>query len=283
MDLFDSNFDGNVTPDEALNEFILMNQNLSEIEKSEREFDDDFDGFDEFDDDYIAIKNQNVTDNEAKTESKNEDEEAKPLSPNVFFSLKRKYSILTLAIICLAISGIIIMLGFTTMLKGNVLGAVIVAVGIFAGIGVFSANIKNNIAKTKKIDEQFYRFASTQDIKEYKRIKITRMIAWIIIFCTIALCVFSANYKRIERFFAQKTDYNYSSSYSTHYNYGIVTKSTTKPLDQSTKKHYSSYENKSSYDDLNAKDYHFAEDFYEDHYDDFADFEEAEDYFDENQ
>ena len=35
-------------------------------------------------------------------------------------------------------------------------------------------------------------------------------------------------------------------------------------------------------DEFNAKDYYQAEDFYEDHYDDFYDFEDAEDYYNEH-
>ena len=38
----------------------------------------------------------------------------------------------------------------------------------------------------------------------------------------------------------------------------------------------------SEYDEFNAKDYCQAEDFYEDHYDDFYDFEDAEDYYNEH-
>lgn len=38
----------------------------------------------------------------------------------------------------------------------------------------------------------------------------------------------------------------------------------------------------SEYDEFNAKDYYQAEDFYEDHYDDFCDFEDAEDYYNEH-
>ncbi len=35
-------------------------------------------------------------------------------------------------------------------------------------------------------------------------------------------------------------------------------------------------------DEYNAHDYYFPEDFYEDHYDDFFDYEDAEDYWEEN-
>ena len=35
-------------------------------------------------------------------------------------------------------------------------------------------------------------------------------------------------------------------------------------------------------DSYNVNDYYDAEDFYEDYYDDFYDYEDAEDYFDEN-
>lgn len=37
-----------------------------------------------------------------------------------------------------------------------------------------------------------------------------------------------------------------------------------------------------SYDKYNAKDYKFAEDFYDDHYDDFFDYEDAEDYYNDH-
>ena len=42
---------------------------------------------------------------------------------------------------------------------------------------------------------------------------------------------------------------------------------------------YKSRSNDDDYDEYNVKDYKFAEDFYDDHYEDFFDFDDAEDYF----
>ena len=59
-----------------------------------------------------------------------------------------------------------------------------------------------------------------------------------------------------------------------------------KPIYSGTRSGYSSSSNgkKKVYNDdsYNVNDYYDAEDFYEDYYDDFYDYEDAEDYFDEN-
>ncbi len=53
---------------------------------------------------------------------------------------------------------------------------------------------------------------------------------------------------------------------------------------KSSSSSFNSYKSPSKKDDdkYNAKDYKFAEDFYEDHYDDFLDFYDAENYFNEH-
>ena len=52
---------------------------------------------------------------------------------------------------------------------------------------------------------------------------------------------------------------------------------------KSTKSYYnSSSKSSSNDDDYNAKDYYSAEDFYDDHYDDFFDYYDAEDYYEEH-
>ncbi|MBQ0083538.1 MAG: hypothetical protein KBS52_02080 [Clostridiales bacterium] len=77
--------------------------------------------------------------------------------------------------------------------------------------------------------------------------------------------------KLVEESKAQHSD----SSASSQPSYSSSSSSTYKSKSYS----YKSRSNDDDYDEYNVKDYKFAEDFYDDHYEDFFDFEDAEDYF----
>ena len=109
----------------------------------------------------------------------------------------------------------------------------------------------------------------------------------IIVGIIIALLVFYIIGK-IGNSSSNNTSYKGSTSHSS---YSSMTSS--RPISSSktesshTQNSISGYSNRSrssssEYDEFNAKDYCQAEDFYEDHYDDFYDFEDAEDYYNEH-
>ena len=77
--------------------------------------------------------------------------------------------------------------------------------------------------------------------------------------------------KLVEESKAQHSD----SSASSRPSYSSSSSSTYKSKSYS----YKSRSNDDDYDEYNVKDYKFAEDFYDDHYEDFFDFDDAEDYF----
>ncbi len=86
--------------------------------------------------------------------------------------------------------------------------------------------------------------------------------------------------------YTYKSGYSYIGGYSSnsYLSDNSYTSKSYSGYSSGTYKTYSrkSYSSKSSGDSYNAKDYDHADDFYYDYYDDFSDYEEAEDYFNEH-
>ena len=91
---------------------------------------------------------------------------------------------------------------------------------------------------------------------------------------------------------SSSSNYSYTPRRSYSHSYSLRSYSSNNTYSSRLSSSYSSHsysvysrKNKSSSntsDPYNAKDYHDAEDFYEDNYDDFWDYEDAEDYYDEH-